>query len=481
MAKYVYKLDDAGREAAKKVVAEWCNYVFRTGRMTPREREAVTDAVEALYRAGGLEPPPRHRIVIAPSPMVARFAAGAAAWIWYCRDKGRAATRAATDDATDAATYAATYDATAATDAATDAATRAATDAATDAATYAATYATTAATKAATDDATDAATYAATYDATYDATDAATDDATYAATAAATDAATRAATYAATAAATDAATDDDLSRWFTGASGCVKAVSALAKEGGIRCAQLAYRLYQGGSAWAYVQAAIAFGRDHAKLAEHGAVSQAQYDKYAPWETLAKLSGFRFMHAKFCIVADRPLEYHIDDRHRPHCETGPFVRWADGSAFYSVHGVRVPAWVIEKRDTLTVAQIMAEDNAEVRRVMIGLYGRERFFSDAGAHVIEHLGEDYPVAGLRDARLLKLSVRGDDDWTMIDLRDMAVQPDGSKRRYMFRVNPAFYGGDAGRLVHAAAASIHRRPDDRSALYYRDWRDYAPAVET
>jgi len=138
-------------------------------------------------------------------------------------------------------------------------------------------------------------------------------------------------------------------------------------------------------------------------------------------------------------------------------------------------------VIEKRDTLTVAQIMAEDNAEVRRVMIGLYGRERFFSDAGAHVIEHLGEDYPVAGLRDARLLKLSVRGDDDWTMIDLRDMAVQPDGSKRRYMFRVNPAFYGGDAGRLVHAAAASIHRRPDDRSALYYRDWRDYAPAVET
>ena len=477
MAKYVYKLDDAGREAAKKVVAEWCNYVFRTGRMTPREREAVTDAVEALYRAGGLEPPPRHRIVIAPSPMVARFAAGAAAWIWYCRDKGRAATRAATDDATDAATYAATYDATAATDAATDDATRAATDDATDAAT-----------RAATDAATDAATYAATYAttyattaATYAATHDATDAATRAATAAATDAATRAATYDATADATYAATDDDLSRWFTGASGCVKAVSALAKEGGIRCAQLAYRLYQGGSAWAYVQAAIAFGRDHAKLAEHGAVSQAQYDKYAPWETLAKLSGFRFMHAKFCIVADRPLEYHIDDRHRPHCETGPFVRWADGSAFYSVHGVRVPAWVIEKRDTLTVAQIMAEDNAEVRRVMIGLYGRERFFSDAGAHVIEHLGEDYPVAGLRDARLLKLSVRGDDDWTMIDLRDMAVQPDGSKRRYMFRVNPAFYGGDAGRLVHAAAASIHRRPDDRSALYYRDWRDYAPAVET
>ena len=423
--KKLYSFDDHPEHRAElgAWAEKWKRIIMSTDAMSDADREQARNAALRLYEAAKL-PAPKH-VVFVPSPFVARFAGGFAAWIWYLHHQ------AATDAATSAATYAATRDATL--------------------------------------DATDAATYAATYDATY--------AATRAATAAATDAATRAATYAAT----YAATDDDLSRWFTGASGCVKAVSALAKEGGIRCAQLAYRLYQGGSAWAYVQAAIAFGRDHAKLAEHGAVSQAQYDKYAPWETLAKLSGFRFMHAKFCIVADRPLEYHIDDRHRPHCETGPFVRWADGSAFYSVHGVRVPAWVIEKRDTLTVAQIMAEDNAEVRRVMIGLYGRERFFSDAGAHVIEHLGEDYPVAGLRDARLLKLSVRGDDDWTMIDLRDMAVQPDGSKRRYMFRVNPAFYGGDAGRLVHAAAASIHRRPDDRSALYYRDWRDYAPAVET
>ena len=333
MAKYVYKLDDAGREAAKKVVAEWCNYVFRTGRMTPREREAVTDAVEALYRAGGLEPPPRHRIVIAPSPMVARFAAGAAAWIWYCRDKGRAATRAATDDATDAATYAATY-------------------AATDAATRDATY-----------DATCAATYAATY--------AATDDATYAATRAATDA---------------------KKNWWVGARGAAAAVRHLTGIGGLKCATLAYRFYQGGSAWAFAAAYTAFGRDHAKLAERGLVKQELYDRYAPWETLAKLSGFRFMHEQFCIVSDRPLEYHVDERNRPHCETGPFVRWSDGSGFYAWHGARVPAGWIENRATLDPREVIAAENVEHRAAGAAIIGWPKMLSVLDAKVINDSGSD-----------------------------------------------------------------------------------------
>ena len=58
--KFVYKLDDAGKEAAKAIVAEWSDYAFRTGPMTTDERETVKDAVEALFRAGGKTPPPRH-------------------------------------------------------------------------------------------------------------------------------------------------------------------------------------------------------------------------------------------------------------------------------------------------------------------------------------------------------------------------------------------------------------------------------------
>ena len=303
----IYKLDDASRESAKAVVAEWSAYAFRTGVMTPAERETVKDAVEALYRAGGKEPPPRHRIVIAPSPMVARFAAGAAAWIWHCRKNGLA--RAATDAATRAATRAAT------------------------------------------------------------------DDATYAAT------------YAATRAATDAKKN-----WWVGARGAAAAVRHLTGIGGLKCATLAYRFYQGGSAWAFAAAYTAFGRDHAKLAERGLVKQELYDRYAPWETLAKLSGFRFMHEQFCIVSDRPLEYHVDERNRPHCETGPFVRWSDGSGFYAWHGARVPAGWIENRATLDPREVIAAENVEHRAAGAAIIGWPKMLSVLDAKVINDSGSD-----------------------------------------------------------------------------------------
>jgi hypothetical protein len=179
------------------------------------------------------------------------------------------------------------------------------------------------------------------------------------------------------------------------------------------------------------------------------------------------------------VATLPRTVAVDDRRRLHADASPAFEWL-GIKDYWHHGVLMPADVYEKPGALTIKRIMKEDNAEVRRAMIGLYGRERFLSDAGAEVVEHVGEDYPVVGLRDAKLLRLTVR-DDTMSFIDLRDMAVQPDGTKRRYLFRVNPALYGGDAGRLAHAAAASIHRKPNNRSRLYWNDWREYAPAIET
>ena len=111
-----YKLDDTGRKAAAKIVQEWTDIAFSTGRATDAEREQIKDNVEALYRAADLAPPPRHRIVIAPSPFVARFAAGAASWIWHCRkgatDEATSATRDATRDAASAAANAATRRAT---------------------------------------------------------------------------------------------------------------------------------------------------------------------------------------------------------------------------------------------------------------------------------------------------------------------------------------------------------------------------------
>ena len=126
-----YELTDEHRAQLKPWADKWIANAMSTKAMDDADRDAMRVAIRGLYEAANLVPPPDNRIVFAPSPFVAAFASGAAAWIWHCRDGGNAphdTTSDTTDDATRAATITATYDAT---DAATDNATRAATSDAT--------------------------------------------------------------------------------------------------------------------------------------------------------------------------------------------------------------------------------------------------------------------------------------------------------------------------------------------------------------
>jgi len=424
------------------IAQDWINVAMRTD---PIEPEKIVPALEALYAAADLKKP---RVVIVPSPMVMAFAYGAAAWIWHCRKNGaatsdatRAATRAATDaatrDATDAATDAATRDATraatlaatyAATLAATYAATLAATYAATRDATYAATYAATRdaisdATRAATRAATDAATYAATRDAISDATDAATYAATRAATIGATIGATYtatgatidAATYAATRAAIDAATRDVTTNYHEiivnyAAGACYR----IAGKEGLECAKNWWRSYQGGNMWAWLGAYISSMRDVIGL------KLPEFERYQPWEDCARHGGFRVMHDEFCMVSDFPKQLHKDAENRPHNDSGPSHEWRDGWKLYHIHGVRVPALVVEHPEQITVQMIDAEENAEVRRIMIERYGQSRYLIDAGAAVLN--SDDYGV-------LLRREVKDDEPIVMVRVLNSTPEAEGS----------------------------------------------------
>ena len=395
-AKKIYALDDAGRIAAEKAVEEWRRIAFRTGVMSPEERETVIDAVERLYRAGGLEPPPRARIVIAPSPMVARFATGAAAAIWHHRKTGADLHQA---------------------------------------------------------------THQATGQATHQATDQATDQAT--------------------AQQGEALKFFDFGKaWFVGAEGCAEAVYRLAGELGLACAFQADRMYQGGNHWSAWACWIAFGRDHAKLAERGLVDPKLYQTYEPWETLARLSGYRFMHPDFCIVSDRPVEFRVDDRGRPHHETGPYARWSDGTAFYAVRGVFTPAWIVDTPAAITTRDIHGEGNSEIRRIMMERYGWARYVSDTGGEVVHR---DVDALGF-PRELVRACPQDDEPIVMVRVTDSSPDPKtGEHKKYMLRVDPKAYGGRAGRECHAAIASTWRVKSDTSRLAFAQPEDYAPEVET
>jgi hypothetical protein len=452
-------------EAEKLLVkAHADKWIANAMRTDPVNHDVLTAAIKKLYLISGLKEPV---VVIVPSPIVMAFAGGFSAAILHSKKTGFISTRDATDSATRDATRDATSDMT---DSATYAATRDATYAATYAATSAATYA---ATRNTTRD--------VTYAATYTATSAATDSATYAAT----DSATSAATYAATSDMTDYATDA-ATRDATYAATLPAKMALLAKKIGLdfgvsnsfmlRCAQDWWRPYQGGNMWSSWPAFLSAFRDVLGL------QLLEYDKFAAWEQCAIEGGFRFMHEDFCMVSDRPKTLLVDAENRPHCDRGPSHEWRDGWKLWHWHGVSIPEakkHIIESPELITWQEIEAEENAEIRRVMISRYGAEKYVVNSGAKVVQNLPIDHKIVGLRDAKLLVKLVPGDEPIVYVDLLNSTPEPDGTVKRYMLRVDPNAYGGMASKDCHAAAASTWRNAD--GSLTFKDYKDYNCVAES
>ena len=108
------------------------------------------------------------------------------------------------------------------------------------------------------------------------------------------------------------------------------------------------------------------------------------------------------------------------------------------------------------ETLTVEEILAERNAERRRVMLEQFGFDRFMREAAAEVID---EDQDAGGPR--QLLHVPLEDDEDLVCISVRCPSTD-----RHYMIRVPPDM------RTCHQAVAwtAGFDNPDD-----------YRPLVET
>ena len=334
-------ITDAEREKISLISKKWIDIAFRT---KPIEPDKIVPAIKALYKAADLNAP---IVVIVPSPFVMALAGGFSSVIWRLRDGDKKATT--TYIATDRAIYNAT---------------------ATDRAIYNATY-------NATDRATDNATYNATLNATLNATDIATRIATHDATYNATYTATYNATDRATRIATDIAT-----------LGTKKQNNKLVKML-LESAKRWTGAYQGGNMWAGFPAYLEAMRDVLGL------ELPEYKKYQSWEDCAKHGGFRFMHEKFCIVSDFPEYIKLDDRGRPHCETGQSHRWRDGFSIYSWHGVQVPREWIEDKPSLKPETALKWSNIEQRRAACEIIGWDRILAELNAKTINK--DDDPMIG------------------------------------------------------------------------------------
>jgi hypothetical protein len=94
------------------------------------------------------------------------------------------------------------------------------------------------------------------------------------------------------------------------------------------------------------------------------------------------------------------------------------------------GVPVDERIAFRPGTITVVEVLAERNAERRRVLLERFGFERFMLEAGAAVVDR---DRDAGGER--QLLKVKLEGDEDLVCV-----SVSCPSTGRHYLLRVPPA-----------------------------------------
>jgi hypothetical protein len=154
--------------------------------------------------------------------------------------------------------------------------------------------------------------------------------------------------------------------------------------------------YRGGAWWAGWHAYVSFFRDICGWEHESLVAFAHDEQHA------LNAGWCWQGVHCAMLSDRPSAIHLRDN-RLHCETGPAIAFRDGWALWFLHGVRVPEWLVETKDTdLDPARIMEITNVEVRREFVRKIGMERLWHKLNPKILETrkcpIGGTYTLADL-----------------------------------------------------------------------------------
>lgn len=147
-----------------------------------------------------------------------------------------------------------------------------------------------------------------------------------------------------------------------------------------------------------------------------------------WNALAE-AHLIYPFENICFVCEFPLKVVRSDGFL-HCEDQAAVEYSDGLKFHFWRGVRVPADIIEQRDSVTVSRIQGERNIEVRRVMIDMIGAEKYIQESGA---------VPIQQDEFGSLFELGTVPGDRIVMVRVVNSTEESDGTRRVYWLRVPP------------------------------------------
>ncbi|WP_253794698.1 DUF6745 domain-containing protein [Kitasatospora paracochleata] len=154
--------------------------------------------------------------------------------------------------------------------------------------------------------------------------------------------------------------------------------------------------------------------------------------------VARGAGWWWPYERVALVSERPLELHRDEAGRLDRADGPALAYGDGFALHAWRGMPVPPDFLAGLVGLTPERIRAEENAELRRVMLEHYGFDRYLADSGAEPVHR--DDTGV-------LWRVVLPDDEPVVMVEVVNATAEPDGTFRTYWLRVPPATRTARAG----------------------------------
>jgi hypothetical protein len=137
----------------------------------------------------------------------------------------------------------------------------------------------------------------------------------------------------------------------------------------------------------------------------------------------------------------------DESGRLHCADGPALVYPDNWSLFAWHGVFIPAWLVTQKHLITPETIECEPNAELRRIMLEIYGFDNYIYVRGAKFIA--GDKY--RGLRRVLYEIAGVPG----RILSVTNGTEEAEGGRRQF-FLIVPAECA-----TPHEAVAWSYGRP--------------------
>lgn len=181
--------------------------------------------------------------------------------------------------------------------------------------------------------------------------------------------------------------------------------------------------------------------------------------------LTETCGFCWVGEDVVGISDRPIRINRDQMQQLHNDVDYAIEYSDGFGLCSWHGYTIPRnkeWIIREKDAINADKIEAEENAELRRIMLEKYGFDRYIAERDAKVVS---TDTDARGL-ERRLLTFRLKGE-EVRVLEVQNGTIEPDGSRRKFMLGAvrNPS--NRDLPKTPREAAAWSYGLP----AKFYDD----------